>query len=116
MIFRALRDTFDHLDYVFLRDNTTQWGPDFRYPDDYRIYTDRQVPQIKTSNQKLGFHLRTQRLELGLTLTQLSKISKISRTHLSEIEHGKHTAKPYTLEKIKMAFASWHGPCTSPKP
>jgi hypothetical protein len=102
MIFRALRETFANLECIEIQDRENKWL-DFRYPF-YRNFSTRQVPKIDTIQQQLGFEIRIKRLELGLTLKQLSERTKISKTYLSEIEHGKYRVKESTLEKINSAL------------
>lgn len=53
-----------------------------------------------TSKQDLGNRLHFERLKRRLTLDQLSGISGINKTHLSEMEHGKVCPKIETLDLL----------------
>lgn len=49
----------------------------------------------------LGFKIRMKRLELGLSQTQLSEMTGIRRSHLSDLERGLHLPNAKTRAEIE---------------
>jgi DNA-binding XRE family transcriptional regulator len=61
----------------------------------------RQAQRTDTPAQRLGFEIRSRRLELGWNQERLSTEAGLNRTHLSQIELGKHQVQAETYLKLK---------------
>ena len=59
---------------------------------------------IKSIQNELGRRLHDLRVEKGLTQEEVAFAAKISRDHLSNIEHGKHPINIKNLYKLASYF------------
>ena len=57
--------------------------------------------------------LRKRREKVGMSISELSKISGVSPNFISEIETGRHTCSFETLEKLVFALSGYEIPTTS---
>lgn len=104
-VFRVLKSTFRDLRKWELNDSEAKgWINWIRDPEQRPNL--KQLPPVQDSDGStpLGFRLKMERLQSGLTLDELSRRTRVSPKHLSKIEHGHHRPRQSTLWRIKSAL------------
>lgn len=70
---------------------------------DVEVYLQTEtVPDLSRINGTQGFRIRARRLEMGLSQEALSRLSGISRSHLSKVEQGKVKIRDSTLKRLDL--------------
>ena len=68
-----------------------------------RLEADRRIRRLRV---RVGDEIRSLRLDAGVTLTELSRITKVDRSHLRRIEAGEGNASIDTLVAIGVALGA----------
>jgi transcriptional regulator with XRE-family HTH domain len=68
-----------------------------------RLEADRRIRRLRV---RVGDEIRSLRLDAGATLTELSRVTKVDRSHLRRIEAGEATASIDTLVAIGVALGA----------
>ncbi|HTL11297.1 MAG TPA: helix-turn-helix transcriptional regulator [Bdellovibrionota bacterium] len=63
-----------------------------------------QACDILTERQRWGMWMRQRRLELGLTQEDLARTAGVARTHICELERGRHRPKVSTNIRLSKAL------------
>lgn len=63
------------------------------------------MDEVEFFKKVVGKHIRDKRLELNLTLEQLSQLTSFDDKHLGRIERGEKLPNAYTLAKIQIVLS-----------
>lgn len=66
----------------------------------YMPFNQKKLSKESKYTRLLGAFIRTHRKTENMSINFMADIIKISKPYLSELEHGKHIPKPYTLKQI----------------
>lgn len=98
LIFRHFKKFFRNINHAYFEHH--DGNPYSWVAAEKRGVSLRQALSIHDIRGQLGFYIRMQRLKLGLSQKKLAQAIGVSRPHLSELEHGKHTPHPLTIHSL----------------
>lgn len=102
-MFRAFKGVLQDLEECEIRHTDSRsWINWIRKSE--QVANFKQLPPLGEGTDSLGYRLKMERLQAGLTLEELSRRSGISPKHLSKIEHGHHRPRQATLWRLKSAL------------